>query len=393
MELFGGMSDAVKFLLVFVLILAILIPLLWRRFSGGPLSPMAPRNRQPRLAVVDTTPVDVRRRLVLIKRDNVEHLLMIGGPTDIVVEANISRTGTVAREPRPIPDVRPDAARPAAAAEAPDWSLPLEPMGRPVRTVDLDAALSEPPARTAREAMVDSMRAVRSGAAARRNPAAEFDTPLAPEEIDAPALTPPMEINHRSAPLPEQRRAPPPPVPQPPQPAPEPASSDAPEPKRAAAPSPPRPVPPLQPAAPPAPGLVAPPPPPQRPVQPAAANGSAAPPAPRPVQSAPAAAGSAPQPRQAQSDENSLAEMAQRLEAALRRPTKPAEAPPARPQGRPEPAASRKPANLDAAGPAKLADSPVPDLMVMPGKGRSEAAMESLEDEMAKMLGRSPGKS
>src|SRR5579864_1390978 len=113
MELFGGMSDAVKFLLVFVLILAILIPLLWRRFSVGPLSPSAPRNRQPRLAVIDTTQVDVRRRLVLIKRDNVEHLLMIGGPTDIVVEANISRAVAT---PRDVALARPAAVEPLPRA-------------------------------------------------------------------------------------------------------------------------------------------------------------------------------------------------------------------------------------------------------------------------------------
>jgi flagellar protein FliO/FliZ len=382
MEISGGMYDVVKFFLVFVLILAILIPLVRRWFSIGPLSPTGPRSRQPRLAVIDTTPVDVRRRLVLVKRDNVEHLLMIGGPTDIVVEANISRTGTVAREPRPIPDiVRPDGARPAAAAETPDWSLPLEPMGRPVRTVDLDAALPEPPARTAREAMADSMRAVRSGAAARRSPGADLDMP--PEEVAAPALTlaPSMEINHRPAPIPEPRRAPPP-EPQRPQPAPEPVlpSGDAPEQRRGVPPAPPRPVPPLQPAA--APPAASPPP----------------QPPPRPVQSVPPAAPAAPSPRQAQSaDENSLAEMAQRLEAALRRPTKPAETPSARLHGRAEPPAGRKPVNADAAGLAKPAvkpaDSPPPDLKVLSGKGKSEPAMESLEDEMAKMLGRAPGKS
>jgi hypothetical protein len=86
--------------------------------------------------------------------------------------------------------------------------------------------------------------------------------------------------------------------------------------------------------------------------------------------------------------------MAQRLEAALRRPTKPADAQPARAQGRPEPA-GRKPGDQD--GPAKAAakpaDPPAPDLKVMPGKGKVEPALESLEDEMAKVLGRSPGKS
>ena len=61
-----------------------------------------------RLAVVDAAAVDGRRRLVLIRRDNVEHLLMIGGGADIVVEPNIVRAA--AREPA--------LARPPAFAEA-----------------------------------------------------------------------------------------------------------------------------------------------------------------------------------------------------------------------------------------------------------------------------------
>lgn len=47
------------------------------------------RNRQPRLQVLDAAAVDTRRRIVLIRRDNIEHLVMIGGPTDIVIESGI----------------------------------------------------------------------------------------------------------------------------------------------------------------------------------------------------------------------------------------------------------------------------------------------------------------
>jgi hypothetical protein len=49
------------------------------------------------LAVIDAAKVDGRRHLILIRRDNVEHLLLIGGPTDIVVEPNVVRAA--AREP------------------------------------------------------------------------------------------------------------------------------------------------------------------------------------------------------------------------------------------------------------------------------------------------------
>src|SRR6476660_7388968 len=66
------------------------------RMAGSPFRQQShrrqyPTRRMPRLAVIDAAAVDGRRRLVLVRRDNVEHLLMIGGPTDIVVEPNIVR--------------------------------------------------------------------------------------------------------------------------------------------------------------------------------------------------------------------------------------------------------------------------------------------------------------
>jgi hypothetical protein len=71
--------------------LVCLIGILWiLRGRSGP-SPFVRggRNRQPRLQVLDAAAVDARRRLVLVRRDDVEHLIMIGGPTDIVVESGI----------------------------------------------------------------------------------------------------------------------------------------------------------------------------------------------------------------------------------------------------------------------------------------------------------------
>src|SRR6476620_9616236 len=47
------------------------------------------RNRKTRLAVMDATAVDSHRRLVLVRRDDSEHLLLIGGPTEAVVEREI----------------------------------------------------------------------------------------------------------------------------------------------------------------------------------------------------------------------------------------------------------------------------------------------------------------
>src|ERR1044071_806146 len=118
-SLFGAeMPLAARFFIAFLVVLALIGLTAWlvRRFGANRLG-NASRGRQPRLAVIDAATVDGPRRLVLIRRDNVEHLLMIGGPTDIVVEPNIVRA-MPAREQLP---QRP----PPGAAEAPPRIPPL----------------------------------------------------------------------------------------------------------------------------------------------------------------------------------------------------------------------------------------------------------------------------
>src|SRR5690348_10162078 len=97
-----------KFVIAFVLVLGFIGggAYFLRRFGGGAFNAATLRGRQPRLAVIDAAAVDGRRRLVLIRRDNVEHLIMIGGPTDVVVESNIVRA-TAAREAAPVREVAP----------------------------------------------------------------------------------------------------------------------------------------------------------------------------------------------------------------------------------------------------------------------------------------------
>ena len=133
-DLFGSaMPLAAKFFIAFAVVLGLIGLTAWlvRRFGANRLGGGGARGRQPRLAVIDAAPVDGRRRLVLIRRDNIEHLLMIGGPTDLVVEPNIVRAvGAVAREPAPAriaPGLPPRA--PAAAPVENSW--PLAPVNEP----------------------------------------------------------------------------------------------------------------------------------------------------------------------------------------------------------------------------------------------------------------------
>ena len=96
--------QTLTFLFAFIAVLALIGVAAWlvRRFATNRLGANPNRGRMPRLAVIDAAAVDGRRRLVLVRRDNVEHLLMIGGPTDIVVEPNIVRA-TPARDQMPRP--------------------------------------------------------------------------------------------------------------------------------------------------------------------------------------------------------------------------------------------------------------------------------------------------
>jgi len=135
--LFGSeIPLAARFFIAFLVVLALIGLTAWlvRRFGSNRLGG-APRGRQPRLAVIDAASVDGRRRLVLIRRDNVEHLLMIGGPTDVVVEQNIVRAAggrETVREPARV--ATPAAAEPAIR-QTPNGenSWPLQPSNEPAQ--------------------------------------------------------------------------------------------------------------------------------------------------------------------------------------------------------------------------------------------------------------------
>lgn len=71
-----------------VLVIVLVIVKLIRSMTFGTFV-AGGRNRKTRLAVMDATAVDSHRRLVLVRRDDIEHLLLIGGPTDVVVERDI----------------------------------------------------------------------------------------------------------------------------------------------------------------------------------------------------------------------------------------------------------------------------------------------------------------
>ncbi|QLF70700.1 flagellar biosynthetic protein FliO [Peteryoungia desertarenae] len=123
------------------LALLLLFIVLWL-MRNRPSSPFVRggRNRQPRLQVLDAAAVDARRRIVLIRRDDVEHLVMIGGPTDIVIESGIGDNRnfvnvTPAEQQQKAAQIIQDSAPPSLAQ-------PVRPERQPV----LAETRSQPPA-------------------------------------------------------------------------------------------------------------------------------------------------------------------------------------------------------------------------------------------------------
>src|SRR6188768_265168 len=162
-SLFGAeMPLAARFFIAFLVVLALIGLTAWlvRRFGANRLG-NASRGRQPRLAVIDAATVDGRRRLVLIRRDNVEHLLMIGGPSDLVVEPNIVRAVSARDVPR-------DQTRAAPAAEA---------AARQTPTIKTDGRCSLRPRRRPRHVLTDPLRPRNRGS--RPNPAPGHARPTA----------------------------------------------------------------------------------------------------------------------------------------------------------------------------------------------------------------------
>ncbi|HZP74801.1 MAG TPA: flagellar biosynthetic protein FliO [Pseudolabrys sp.] len=416
-----------KFFIAFLVVLGLIGATAWlvRRFGADRLGGGTARGRQPRLAVIDAASVDSRRRLVLIRRDNIEHLIMIGGPTDVVVEPNIVRA-TGAREPalrepppmrEPIPREAPMRAPEAAVRplEGSSWPLQPEPPVAPA-----------PATRPHRGALTDEpWLQTEPGARPRPVPdntlsglAAELSGKFTPEpktsphpEMKAPPARPTPEPRIPEPRIAEPRVAEPriaePRVAEARMPESRPSEPRVSEPRfsepRIGEPGIPEPMPATEPARAVGPPLrvsepkISEPRLPEAPRVPEPSVRATEPPrAPEPA---------APSPAEQAADQN-LAEMAQRLEAALRRPlggtepprsdvtarppaTDPLAVPPVRSEPRATPSAAPKPARPETKPEAK----PAPDAPAADSKpAASKNLYDNLEAEMANLLGRPTNK-
>ncbi len=80
-----------RFLLALVFVVALIGLVAWlaRRYGVGGTLPRASGGRR-RLRIVETAAVDAKRRLVLLRRDDVEHLVLLGPGSETVIETRIA---------------------------------------------------------------------------------------------------------------------------------------------------------------------------------------------------------------------------------------------------------------------------------------------------------------
>lgn len=124
-SLFGESSGSiltVVFALGIVLVLIVLA--VWLLKLVYTASGKVARGRNRRLAVMEGLAIDQKRQLLVIRRDNVEHLVLIGGAQDLVIE-----TGIPLAEPaspsgrRPVPMV--PSTKPSPVTVAPPAPVPV----------------------------------------------------------------------------------------------------------------------------------------------------------------------------------------------------------------------------------------------------------------------------
>lgn len=152
------------------------------------------RNRQPRLQVLDAAAIDARRRLVLVRRDNVEHLVMIGGPTDIVIESGIGdERAYLSAVPVPASEESAETAARIAPQAEPQRVLPQE---QPVAAAEpalKPAPVEQPQAQPARSEPVAARPQPQQplrAPAPRPEPVAPATAAALTEEVAAPAPKP-----------------------------------------------------------------------------------------------------------------------------------------------------------------------------------------------------------
>ncbi len=84
-------SDYMRFVIALAFVLALIATLSWAvgRYGMGGRATISRSKGARRLQIVEILPIDSRRRAVLLRRDDTEHLVMLGSNGELVIETDI----------------------------------------------------------------------------------------------------------------------------------------------------------------------------------------------------------------------------------------------------------------------------------------------------------------
>ncbi|HCO54096.1 MAG TPA: hypothetical protein DIT93_03650, partial [Pelagibacterium sp.] len=86
-SLFGGENGYLTMIVALAIVIVLIVLAVWLIKLVGDASASVGRGRNRRLMVIDSVAIDNKRQAIIIRRDETEHLIVIGGPNDLVVES------------------------------------------------------------------------------------------------------------------------------------------------------------------------------------------------------------------------------------------------------------------------------------------------------------------
>lgn len=128
-SLFGGETNFVTVAIALAIVIILIVLAVWLVKVVGDATRGVGRGRNRRLLIIDSIAIDNKRQAVIIRRDEVEHLIVIGGANDLLIEAGFQAPAMTAQRPRRVPPIEP--ASPPAPAPHPGPSPVVPGPSRP----------------------------------------------------------------------------------------------------------------------------------------------------------------------------------------------------------------------------------------------------------------------
>lgn len=91
----SGSLPLMKFFAAFIFVIALMLGLAWLVKRAGLAGPLLRHGQKRRLSIVESLPVDHRRKLALVRCDGEEHLLLLGPEHALVVKTGLGAPATL----------------------------------------------------------------------------------------------------------------------------------------------------------------------------------------------------------------------------------------------------------------------------------------------------------